>query len=416
MVTNKIKHKDSQGNVTEVDIGAQARNISEDSSHMFVTDTEKKKVETNTFGTRLQGSRNGDKSFVSGTDGTASGGNSHAEGTNTVASGDCSHAEGVNTVASGQYSHAEGANTLAKWNYSHAEGYETQALTFGSHSEGESTKASGKYSHAEGTNTVASGNYSHAEGGYTSATGQYSHAEGFRTTALSCQRAEGHYNNTDTATSGSVEGVGTGSAIVIGNGTSSVNSNAFRVNFNGQIYAKSSTINTGADYAEYFEWEDGNPDAEDRVGLFVTFSDKNKVKIAGAGDYILGIVSGNPCVIGNGDEDWSGRFKRDFFNRFVMQDIDVEDPETGEIRKATTYVENPDYDSSEKYIQRFDRKEWDAIGMIGVLPIYDDSTCQVNSYCKCADGGIATAVDKFEFGTYRVIERVTENIVKVVFK
>ena len=45
----------------------------------------------------------------------------------------------------------------------------------------------------------------------------------------------------------------------------------FRVHGNGRIYSDQSTsISSGADYAEMFEWQDGNPDKEDRVGRTVS--------------------------------------------------------------------------------------------------------------------------------------------------
>jgi hypothetical protein len=42
-------------------------------------------------------------------------------------------------------------------------------------------------------------------------------------------------------------------------------------------------VPSGADYGEYFEWKDGNPNREDRRGLFVTFdgSDSSDVRIQG---------------------------------------------------------------------------------------------------------------------------------------
>lgn len=203
----------------------------------------------------------------------------------------------------------------------------------------------------------------------------------------------------------------------LGNGTSNTaRSNAFRVTVKGMTYTASNYNSYGADYAEYFEWEDGNTNAEDRVGLFVTFANCSKVRKANEGEHILGIVSGNPCVVGNSDEEWSGRFKRDNFGRYIMQEIEVADPETGEITKVMTYVQNPDYNPDLEYVPRLERKEWDTIGMLGVIPVKDDGTCKINGYCKCLDGGIATAVDKYEIGTYRVIDRVAENIVKVVLK
>jgi hypothetical protein len=316
-----------------------------------------------------------------------------------VASGDGSHAEGQKTTASGLRSHAEGIGTTASGTQSHAEGG--------------STIASGSCAHAEGDNTIASGVNSHAEGSYT--------------TALNYQHVQGHHNNTTNAAAGYSSGVGTGSAFVIGNGTSAAKSNAFRVAYNGTPYAKSALTTTGADYAEYFEWADLNKNNEDRRGYFVTLDGK-KIKLAEPNDYILGIVSGQPSVIGNGDEDWLGRYMFDEFGAFIYEDFEYEeevpvnvvDENTGktvvEMQKVTKigkkYKENPDYDPTQPYIQREDRPEWSAVGMVGVLSVRDDGTCQVNGYCKVANGGIATASDT----GYRVIERVNDHIVKVIFR
>ena len=44
MVTKKIKHKTADGTVIEADIGAEAKNVTEDESHMFVTEAEKQKI------------------------------------------------------------------------------------------------------------------------------------------------------------------------------------------------------------------------------------------------------------------------------------------------------------------------------------------------------------------------------------
>jgi hypothetical protein len=315
-------------------------------------------------------------------------------------------------------------------------GYEGIASGYASLAAGETCVASGDVSHAEGGSTTASNYYAHAEGQYTKANGHTSHAEGYYTTALNYQHAEGHYNNTSTATVGNSSGTGTGTLFVIGNGTSSAKSNAFRVTANGQPYGKAAYTTTGADYAEFFEWQDGNPNDEDRRGYFVTL-DGNKIKIANKGDYILGIISGLPSVIGNGDEDWMGRYILDEFGDYIYEDFEeevvvgyeiVKDEETGkpkkdengkiirteikEIRTGKRYKENPDYDPTQTYIQRQDRPEWDAVGMLGVLSVRDNGECQVNGYCELVDGG---TVVPSEIG-YRVIKRVSDNVVKIVFK
>lgn len=378
----------------------------------------------------------------------ASGSYSHAEGRTTTASGNCSHAEGYVTKAYGNYSHTEGFRTTASGTNSHAEGnygtasgdcshveggYVTdsnvynEASAYGSHAEGMSCKATGTGSHAEGYLTTASGGASHAEGRNTTASGNYSHAEGYNTTALGYQHAQGHYNNTTNATAGTSSGTGDGTAFVIGCGTSSSLANAFRVTYAGKPYSKSTMGTTGADYAEFFEWQDLNPNNEDRRGYFVTL-DGDKIKIAKPDDYILGIISGHPAVTGNSDEDWMGRYILDEFGAFILEDFEYEEniqeqvlnEETGEMitetntvtKTGTRFKENPDYDPTIPYIQREDRPEWDAVGMVGVLSVRDDGTCEVNGYCKVAEGGIATASES----GYRVIKRVNENIVKVVLK
>lgn len=243
--------------------------------------------------------------------------------------------------------------------------------------------------------------------------------------AFANQTAFGHFSRLSTLES-SESGSASRAAFMIGNGSSdSSRSNAFRVNYNGTIYATNSTIATGADYAEYFEWSDGNPDGEDRVGLFVTFDEQNpeKIRIASPGDYILGIVSGHPNTIGNGDEDWRGRYVLDEFGRYIEETYEYEEiwqnkggTKHTETREGIRYKENPDYNSDELYIPREERPEWSAIGMVGVLSVYDDGTCQVNGYCRCGKDGVATLAEERTFDTYRVIQRINDNIIKVVIK
>lgn len=229
----------------------------------------------------------------------------------------------------------------------------------------------------------------------------------------------GHYSKRSNG-----NGSGTsGDLFVIGNGTSDNElSNALRVTGDGKTYAKGSYTASGADYAEFFEWADENTNNEDRVGFFVTL-DGLKIKKAKSGDYILGIVSGNPCVVGNSDEEWKGRYITDNFNRYITESYKEPftyfDEEKGEEvtieMDCTKFKENPDYDPEKEYEQRENRPEWDYIGMIGVLPVYDDGSCQINGYCTVNDDGIATACERGE-NAYRVVDRVTDNIIKVIFK
>lgn len=355
--------------------------------------------------------------------------------------------EGFTNAASGNYAHAEGQQTTAGGIASHTEGYLTKTEAATSHAEGRQTTASGENGHAEGWGTVASGSDSHAQNSGCVASAKMSTAMGNFTTAsnfasLVAGKANkamidgGTYNNK----TGDVFVVGNGSATNISTG---IFSNAFRVTYAGQTYGLSAFNTSGADYAEYFEWLDANPEAEDRVGYFVALQG-DKICLAQAGDYLLGIVSANPCIIGNADEDWLGRWEHDDFGRFIQIDVETpvtelrhkevplldengepteeirfetEEVATGEVIHGWDYKQNPDYDSSQQYIERKDRPEWAAVGMLGVLAVRDDGSCQVNGFCQCADGGIATVAEKYIPGqTYRVIARVTENIVKVVFR
>ena len=247
----------------------------------------------------------------------------------------------------------------------------------------------------------------------------YALVSGYNVIGKSYQVDIGHYNNADISGNGNYSGTGSSTLLCIGNGTSSARSNAFRVNANGATIAKSAYSTSGADYAEFFEWADRNPENEDRRGLFVTI-DGDKIKKASADDYILGIVSAMPSVIGNYDEEWMGHYLVDDFNAFIEETFEDEytfiDEETQEEKTAKTqavrWKENPDYNPELEYIPREKRQEWSPVGMLGTLNVRDDGSCQVNGFCRVIDGGIATSATT----GYRVIKRVTDNIVKVILK
>ena len=383
----------------------------------------------------------GKYSTAEGVQTTASGQDSHAEGVKTTASGQASHAEGFQTTASGKSSHAEGSNynssgdllsnrtvTISDVDYTISGPY---AYGINSHAEGTQSFAYGYSSHAEGYKATSTAQCSHAEGQNTTASGNNSHAEGFQTTATNVSsHAGGHYNAA--MTSGGDNSNTTGTAFVIGNGTSpTALANAFSVQYDGIVKAKSTiTASTTADYAEFFEWIDGNPDNDDRIGYFVTL-DGDKIRIAtNEDDYILGVVSGEPFVLGNGDCDtWNGMFLRDEFRRTIYEPapkmveiLDSDGNPTGEFKEVEGEFEgtrpklNPEYDNTQAYISRFDRKEWAPVGMLGVLAVRHDGTAQVNGYVTVNADGIATACDKNAENSYRVIKANTDSVVEIIFR
>ncbi|WP_460645414.1 peptidase G2 autoproteolytic cleavage domain-containing protein [Lacrimispora brassicae] len=388
-------------------------------------------------------------SHAEGSETLASGLVSHAEGSETLASGDGSHAEGSLTTASGTVSHAEGFSTTAAGDNSHAEGSETTAEGDGSHAEGCSTTASGTCSHAEGAQSTAEGDVSHGEGFLTTASGVVSHAEGNRTTASEfAAHAEGsstiasgissHAGGDETIAQGLAQmAIGrdniasgnpfssgpTDNAFIIGNGTTATRSNAFRVQFNGDVHSASGIYVSGADYAEMFEWQDGNPQNEDRRGYFVTLDGKYICKATAADQYILGIVSSTPSILGDSQSmAWQGMYLKDEWGKVIYEwvneqrEFTVIDPATHEKQAQTKTVRvqrpklNPAYNPSLVYTPRTERSEWAAIGMMGKLRVRDDGTCKTNGSCRPNTEGIATASSQ----GYRVLERLDSNKVLIL--
>ena len=377
----------------------------------------------------------------------ANGDFSHAEGMGTTASAYASHSEGDITTASGFASHSEGSYSTASDDSSHAEGRRTTASAHASHSEGDTTTASGHASHSEGSYSTASGDSSHAEGNGTTALGDNSHAGGLNTQAKgNCSFAHGKQTIANSQVSfaagysnqaGAFQAVfgkngvikegaasedeqsADKSLFVIGYGTTTTRANAFRVTGAGNGMGAQSFGSSGADYAEFFEWRDGNKKAEDRRGLFVAL-DGDKIRLAtAADDYIVGVISANPSVVGDvQSENWHGMYKKDVFGQPLTETVEVPEStneETGEVVPAhtfTRYVVNPDYDPDEEYTSREFRKEWACVGLMGKLVVVDDGTCEVNGYCKAADGGKATKSDT----GYRVMKRIDSTHIQILYR
>jgi hypothetical protein len=204
---------------------------------------------------------------------------------------------------------------------------------------------------------------------------------------------------TPTATSPTVN---TGDLFVIGSGIEGgAKSNALRVTAASEVMGTTAYAATGADYAECFEWLDGNPNNEDRRGLFVTLEGE-KIRLATADDdYILGVISATPSVIGDAcTDDWHGKYVTDVFGARVMEN------------EAFKLSDDFDIEQDENYISRLERPEWATVGLIGKLIVIDDGSCEVNGYCYPSENGIATKADK----GYRVMSRIDENHVKIMLK
>lgn len=344
-----------------------------------------------------------------------------ASGYATQALGNYSQSRGWWTIADGQCSIAEGLLSRTEGHFCHAEGTRTRAVQNNSHSEGDMTQATARQCHSEGASTVSSANCSHAEGYMTTSSGIASHAEGWGTIAAGqAQSAMGKYNIRDTS-----------NKLIVGIGTSdSARKNGFTVSSKGAGWFAAAVTSTGADYAEYFEWQDGNPDDEDRIGYVVTLVD-DKIRLAKDNDDVLGVISGTAMVIGDDlAYEWKDKYVTDEFGRIVYDDpveefveytdyIDPEDPTTWKTAQESagfnSYPKiNPNYDPNQKYISREDRKEWDTVGLLGKLHVRDDGSCVVGGYAKVGTEGILTAS---EIKTnMKVMKRLYDNVVLIFMK
>lgn len=182
------------------------------------------------------------------------------------------------------------------------------------------------------------------------------------------------------------------------NGTLIQNS-AMQVDFSGNVYAGGAYKTIGADYAEYFEWLDGNVDNQDRIGLFVTL-DGDKIKLANKDDYILGVISANPSIVGNSAElDWHDKYKTDVYGRLIYDE-------------SHNPIVSKNYNDTLEYVPRGARKEYSKVGLLGQLVVQDDGTCEVNGYCTASVNGVATKSDS----GYRVIKRIDETHIKIILK
>lgn len=195
---------------------------------------------------------------------------------------------------------------------------------------------------------------------------------------------------------------GAGILFNIGNAPSSGvanQSSAMQVDFSGNVYAGGAYKTVGADYAEYFEWLDGNVDNQDRIGLFVTL-DGDKIKLANHGDYLLGVISANPSIVGNSAElDWHDKYKTDVYGRLIYDE-------------SHNPIVNENYNDTLEYVPRGARKEYDKVGLLGQLVVQDDGTCEVNGCCTANVNGVATKSDS----GYRVIKRIDETHIKIILK
>ena len=138
--------------------------------------------------------------------------------------------------------------------------------------------------------------------------------------------------------------------------------NQFRVNGAGTVYAQNTTVQS-ADYADMFEWEDGNPDPEDRIGMTVVVGDEGKIRPSREGDIpedIFGVITGTACMVGNTAwSHWDEKFIKDEYGRTIHRSV------TGKPGP----VLNPEFNEAAVYVPRMHRPEWAPVGLVGRIHI-----------------------------------------------
>lgn len=233
--------------------------------------------------------------------------------------------------------------------------------------------------------------------------------------------------------------------------------NEIRLKFDTGVGSFEGGTDTGpADYAEYFEWEDGNPNAETRHGLSVTLVDNGKVKISNQN--IIGIVSSVPAIVGDAAElNWNKRHKTDDWgikqtetfdtlsiirenerinlwidkdgkqysspprnqkeklDNFIQDFYELTPEETEKKQKDLIYLFSEEYDPSAEYVPRSERKEFSAIGLLGKIRVKTSEQITAKFIDFNSQGMAINGTQ------YRVLESIKDydgqyGIVKVFFK
>lgn len=235
-----------------------------------------------------------------------------------------------------------------------------------------------------------------------------------------------------------------------GTGSANVANNKFRVNTSGQIFAVSTSISTGADYAEMFAYLDNNVNNEDRRGYFVSIKDD---KIYIGNDNIIGVVSSNPAIIADAaDFEWIDSELKDIWgetiydtytkyskmrtnifennsgilfsqppnksnkNGILFSASTIDNKETFEISTVKIPKLNPNYNPDIVYIPRRERKEYAAVGLLGKLLVRTSEKITSNKIDADVNGMAKNGSKYHVLKTIKECEPGSYGIVQILFK
>lgn len=170
---------------------------------------------------------------------------------------------------------------------------------------------------------------------------------------------------------------------------------AFRVDGEGSVFANGSYYSNGSCYAELFEWADSNSRGEDRNGFTVTLDSNGKLRVADEGDKIVGVVVPHAAVVGNSAwNHWHKKYRNKHIKYSVVEWLEIETTKLKSFYKhnlskdfalpdnaveiQTDYNGNElkrpvldhTWDSSEEYLGREKRNSWAVVCILGSAPVY----------------------------------------------
>jgi hypothetical protein len=177
----------------------------------------------------------------------------------------------------------------------------------------------------------------------------------------------------------------------------------FRVDGEGGVFANGAYYSNGSCYAEMFEWTDGNNRNEDRNGFTVTLNGNGKLRIASDGDKIVGVVVPDAAVVGNTAwNHWHKKYRNKTIKYNVVEWLEIETTKLKSFYKhslskdfalpdnaveiQTDYNGNDLYkraldhtwDSSQEYTGREKRNSWAVVCILGSAPVYKGQTVNSN--------------------------------------
>ena len=184
---------------------------------------------------------------------------------------------------------------------------------------------------------------------------------------------------------------------------------SFRVDGTGAVFANGSYYSNGTCYAELFEWADGNARGEDRNGFTVTLDTNGKLRVADEGDKVVGVVVPHAAVVGNSAwNHWHKKYRdkqvkynvvewleiettklKSFYKQnlskdFALPDNAVEiqtDYNGNELKKSALDIT---WDSSQEYLGREKRDSWAVVCILGSAPDYKGQLVN-NNWIKVKD-------------------------------